>query len=87
MESTGELYEIRVGGVIGPEWADWFDGLLVRTEESGDTIITGRVTDQAALRGLIDRIADLNLCLVSVNPVAEPGSTDGHPCEKEEEKR
>lgn len=69
METQGGLFEIRIDGTIGPEWADWFDGMEIRCEKSGRTVIVGPVRDQAALRGILDRIADLNLCLVSVHRV------------------
>lgn len=69
MKSGGEWYEIRVGGLIDPQWADWFDGMQVRAGMPGETIIAGRVRDQAALRGLLNRIADLNLSILAVNPI------------------
>ena len=65
------VYQIRVKGHLGPQWADWFEGLTI-TLDDGDTLITGSVVDQAALHGLLRRVRDLGMPLVSVRPV-EPG--------------
>ena len=64
--SLGYHYELRVAGHLNPDWSEWFDGLAIMLLESGDTLLSGRVTDQAALHGLLDRIRDLNLELLSV---------------------
>jgi hypothetical protein len=74
MESEGlterpESYEIRVRGVLDSGWTSWFDGLELRTDERGQTTITGPVTDQAALHGLLARIRDLGLPLLSVRRI------------------
>jgi hypothetical protein len=66
------VYQIRLTGQLGPRWADWFEGLAI-TLDGGDTLITGTVVDQAALHGLLKRVRDLGMPLVSVSPV-EPGS-------------
>ena len=69
-------YEIRVAGHLPPQWADWFEGLTISLEESGDTLLTGPEIDQAALHGLLKKVRDLGLSLVSVSPVEpEPPST------------
>ncbi len=60
-------YEIRITGRLDPRWEEWFDGLTI-TVDNGDTLITGRVVDQAALHGLLRRVRDLGLPLVSVTP-------------------
>ena len=66
------VYQIRLKGHLGSEWTDWFGGLAVTLEEDGDTLLTGPVIDQAALHGLLKRVRDLGMPLVSVSPV-EPG--------------
>jgi hypothetical protein len=66
------LYEIRLKGHLGSQWTDWFEGLTITLEEDGDTLLTGPVIDQAALHGLLKKIRDLGMPLVSVSPV-EPG--------------
>jgi hypothetical protein len=71
-------YEIRVAGHLPPQWADWFEGLTISLEESGDTLLTGPVIDQAALHGLLKKVRDLGLSLVSVSPVEpEPPAMPG----------
>ena len=66
------LYEIRIKGHLNNRWADWFEGLTITVEEDGDTLLTGPVIDQAALHGLLKKVRDLGMPLVSVSPV-EPG--------------
>jgi hypothetical protein len=63
------LYEIRIKGRLDHEWSDWFDGLTITLEDSGDTVLTGLVTDQSALFGLLKKIRDLGMPLVSVRPL------------------
>src|SRR5512136_1694459 len=70
--SQPPVYQIRIEGHLGSQWTDWFDGLTITLEEDGDTLITGPVVDQAALHGLLKKVRDLGLPLISVNPV-EPG--------------
>jgi hypothetical protein len=65
-------YEIRIKGHLDDRWAAWFEGLTITLEEDGDTLLTGPVVDQAALHGLLKKVRDLGLPLVSVSPV-EPG--------------
>ena len=69
------IYQIRIKGHLGHLWTDWFEGFIITLEEDGDTLITGPVADQAALHGLLKKVRDLGLPLVSVCPV-EPGSLD-----------
>ncbi len=66
------VYQIRIKGHLGRTWTDWFAGLTITLEDNGDTLLTGPVRDQAALHGLLKRVRDLGMPLVSVNPV-EPG--------------
>ena len=65
-------YEIRVKGHLDDRWAAWFDGLTITLEDNGDTLLTGPVVDQAALHGLLKKVRDLGMPLVSVCPL-EPG--------------
>ena len=65
-------YEIRVAGVLDGRWPAWFDGLEVTSDESGTTTIAGPVVDQAALHGLLAKVRDLGLELLSVRPI-DPG--------------
>jgi hypothetical protein len=67
---TGDptAYQIRISGELDSSWAAWFDGLAI-TPDDGDTLITGPVADQAALHGLLRRVRDLGLTLVSVTPM------------------
>jgi hypothetical protein len=60
------LYEIRVEGRLQQRWSDWFDGLTICNDRDDETTLTGRLPDQAALFGVLSRIHDLNLILVSV---------------------
>jgi hypothetical protein len=67
-----ELYEIRIKGHLDDRWTDWFEGLTITLEENGDTLLIGPVVDQAALHGLLKKVRDLGMTLVSVNFV-NPG--------------
>ena len=60
------LYEIRIKGHLDSQWTDWFEGLTITLEEDGNTLLTGPVIDQAALHGLLKKVRDLGLPLVSV---------------------
>ncbi len=63
------LYEIRLKGHLNNRWADWFEGLTITLEDQGDTLLTGLVVDQAALHGLLKKVRDLGMPLVSVSPL------------------
>ena len=65
--TRSEHYTIAVKGHLDPCWSEWFEGLTMAYTESGETILSGPVTDQAALHGLLMRIRDLNLTLIAVN--------------------
>lgn len=67
-------YEIKIQGHLAPHWSDWFDGLAITHDQSGNTILIGEVPDQAALHGLLSKVRDMNLPLVSVTAVS-PNST------------
>ena len=68
------LYEIRIKGELGDKWADRFEGMTVTMDEECNTLLTGLVSDQAALHGFLKIIRDLGLTLISVGPV-EHGQT------------
>jgi hypothetical protein len=69
------VYQIRVKGHLGAEWADWFEGFAIAPQADGDTLLTGPFVDQAALHGLLRRVRDLGIPLVSINCV-QPGPAD-----------
>ena len=71
-----EWYEIRVTGHLARRWATWFDGMTVTTRDDGTTVIHGPVADQSALHGLLRRLSDLGLPLVSVIATTDPGPAD-----------
>jgi hypothetical protein len=64
---TPHVYEIRVEGYLTDRWSDWFDGLTIRNEPNCQTTLSGRFIDQAALFGILGRIHNLNLILISVS--------------------
>jgi hypothetical protein len=78
--SQPTVYQIRIKGHLGRGWTEWFGGLTITLEEDGDTLLTGPVVDQAALHGLLKKVRDLGMPLLSVNCV-EPGQADNetHP--------
>ncbi len=69
------VYQIRLKGHLSRQWADWFGGLIITLEDNGDTLLTGPVVDQAALHGLLRRVRDLGLPLISVIRI-DPGQVD-----------
>lgn len=68
-------YEIRLKGRLEPRWTAWFDGLTLTHDTDGTTVVRGRVVDQAALHGLLQKVRDVGLPLVSVTRV-EPDQAD-----------
>ncbi len=68
-------YAIRIKGHLANRWANWFDGFTITLEANGETLLTGPVVDQAALHGLLRKVRDLGLPLVSVGR-AESGQPD-----------
>jgi hypothetical protein len=66
------VYQIRVKGHLGPEWTEWFEGLTITLEDDGDTLLTGPVVDQAALHGLLRKVRDLGMPLISALRVKPP---------------
>ena len=66
------VYQIRLQGHLSRRWKDWFGGLTITLEEGGNTLLTGPVVDQAALHGLLRKVRDLGLPLISVTRVKPP---------------
>ena len=69
------VYQIRIKGHLSRQWTDWFEGLIITLEDNGNTLLTGTVIDQAALHGLLKKVRDLGIPLLSVNSV-EPSRQD-----------
>lgn len=68
-------YQIRLRGHLGRRWAEWFERWTIVLEEDGDTLLTGPVADQAALHGLLTRVRDLGMTIVSVMQVDSERTT------------
>ena len=64
-----ESYELRLKGHLDARWTGWFDGFTITLTDNGETILTGSVADQAALHGLLKKVRDLGLPLLSINPI------------------
>ena len=65
------VYRIRLKEQLDQRWSAWLGGLMVMHEANGETVLTGEVVDQAALYGLLSKVRDLHLTLISVNPLEE----------------
>lgn len=81
-EPSSQVYQIRIKGHLDTRWTDWFEGMTI-TLENGDTLLTGPMIDQAALHGLLKKIRDLGMPLISVSPV-EPNAASKPETKKEE---
>jgi hypothetical protein len=73
---TPVFYEIRVEGHIGDSWSSWFEGMTIRHEESGKTVLSGLLVDEAALHGVLAKIRDLGLPLVEMKRKEERGEEE-----------
>ncbi len=73
--SNAKVYEIRLKGHLEARWEQWFDGLSITLEENGNTLLSGPLADQAALHGILKKVRDLGLTLLSVNSV-EPDTKE-----------
>jgi hypothetical protein len=69
------VYQIRIKGQLDAQWTDWFDGMRITPQDNGDTLVTGPVVDQAALYGLLRKVRDLGMPLLSVTRIL-PGQSD-----------
>ncbi|MEO5953971.1 MAG: hypothetical protein ABIQ44_16030, partial [Chloroflexia bacterium] len=78
-------YQIRIKGHLGSQWADWFGNLTIVLEDNGDTVLVGPIIDQAALHGLLRKVRDLGMPLLSVI-CFEPGYSDISPIKHYQEK-
>ncbi len=70
-----KVYQIKIKGYLGSQWSDWFDGLTITPDEEGNTLLTGPVIDDAALHGLLKKVRDLGMPLISFNQI-ESGVED-----------
>jgi hypothetical protein len=68
-------YEIRVEGQLADRWSDWFEGLMILANPNGETTLSGRLIDQAALFGVLTKIHNLNLPLIAIRRLAPESST------------
>jgi len=66
------VYQIRVKGHLGPKWADWFGNVTITLEDNGETLLTCPVVDQAALHGLLRKVRDLGMPLISAIRIKPP---------------
>jgi hypothetical protein len=67
---TPASFEIRLDGQLDERWGEWFEGFSLTNEDDGTTTLTGQVVDQAALHGLLRRVGDLGVTLISFNPTS-----------------
>ena len=76
-----QCYEIRLKGHLDDRWVEWFEGLTITLEDDGNTLLTGPVVDQAALHGLLKKVRDLGMPLISVSSVesGQEGTSEGKP--------
>ncbi len=71
-------YRIRLDGHLAPRWASWFDGMTLTSDNDGNTVLQGPVVDQSALHGLLNKLRDIGLPLISVTPL-DPDSSPASP--------
>jgi hypothetical protein len=91
MSSTSEeaqpmVYQIRIKGHLGRNFTDWFEGLAIQLTDNSETLLTGQVVDQATLYGLLRKVRDVGLPLLSVVRV-EAGQGDAKACQIVKEER
>ena len=70
-ESGGRFFEIHVKGHLNGKWSDWLEGMEIKLMDNGETVLSGRVVDQAALMGILNMLNRLNLTLLSINETKE----------------
>ena len=76
-DAGAQQYELRVKGRLESRWAAWFEGLRLTSEDDGTTVMHGPVVDQAALHGLLQKLRDVGIPLISLTPLEAP-VTEGH---------
>jgi hypothetical protein len=76
--SVMSMYEIRVQGHLDQHWSAWFEGLTINYEEDGTTLLRGNLVDEAALHGVLMKVRDLAVPLLSVNRVSSPTEKQEH---------
>ena len=69
-------YEIRIKGHLDETWADWLGGLTIHHEANGESLLAGTIPDQSALHGLLTRLRDMGIELISVNPIEDPSFSE-----------
>jgi len=76
----GELYEIKIAGHIGQSWSEWLGGLDICHTPDGQTLLSGLLLDQSALHGVLQKIRDMGLILITVNRIEtdKAGGSDEH---------
>ena len=74
---TQEQYHIRVQGHLSPQWSDWFEGFTITNSVDGEAVLSGMILDQAALFGLLSKISNLGLPLLSDNRVENEEASHG----------
>jgi hypothetical protein len=84
METSPPIYEIRITGHLSLQWMEWFEGLTITLEEDGNTLLTGPIADQAALHGLLKKVRDIGVPLISVKRVQ---FNETHPNRSKKEKK
>ena len=72
----GRVYQITVRGHLASDWSDWLDGLEMTSLDQGDTVLSGRIVDQAALMGILNKLHRLNITLLAVSRVDESKKLD-----------
>jgi hypothetical protein len=66
---TPTMFHIRVKGHLDDAWADWFEGLAISNQENGESVLSGRLPDQSAIYGILNRLGNLGLTLISVKSI------------------
>ncbi len=79
MSDEAIIYQIRIGDRLGEQWTEWFDQMTLTQADNGDTLLTGPVIDQAALHGLLRKVRDLGMPLISVIQVQTGDEDETNP--------